>query len=251
MKNKLILLCTVFLIILSKSLYSYTNLKMFFHKGETLIYDIEILNIKVAEQKTIIKDILTIKNKKYYYIYTDVHTISPVNKIYHLNDIIETLVDVDAFLPILIRTKISEGNWNNIIIITIDDKKKKAVFKYKNKLKIIKFKDYCFDFISLLYYFRSIIPRENEKINFSIHNKSKLQDVTSEIKYINKEEYIPVLKKHVKVLEFQNLDKDKAELWLTNDESRIPYKIIPLEIKVASYGVIKMICILSYYNKGE
>ena len=138
-----------FLLFIIKSiLYSYTLLSFEFNKGETLIYDITVFNIKVAEQKTVIKDIVSLSNRMVYYIYTTINTTPVIDKLYKLNDIIETYIDTETFLPVLIKTKISEGKYKNEITITIDNEKKIASYKDKYGKKNFKFTDHFLGLVS-------------------------------------------------------------------------------------------------------
>ena len=241
-----------FLLFIIKSiLYSYTLLPLQFNKGETLIYDIRVFNIKVAEQKTIVKDIISLSNRQVYYIHTTIKTTPVINKLYKLKDIIETYIDVETFLPVLIKTKISEGKYKNNIIITIDHEKKIATYIDKYGKEDFEFKDHFLGLISLLYYIRVIKPLYNENMEFTIHNKREKQILKTRAKYTKKSIYIAALKKKTKCIKFEGLDDKKSNLLLTNDKYRIPFEFTSIKIPVASYGFIKFINKLKKYKKGK
>lgn len=251
MSIKFILRIFIILNFLPISLFSYTNNKINFNIGEKFIYDITVFNIKVAQQKTYIKDIVTLSNREHYYIYTTIKTVPVISKIYKLNDIIETYIDKETLLPFIIRTKISEKNWKNRIFIRIDNKKKKVFYHDRFGKKYFKFRKHFFGLISLLYYARSIKAKHNERIDFNVHNKRKKNKIKTKWKYSKNKKFIPALKKKKKFIKLESVDDKNAELWLTNDKHRIPFKFISIKIPVVDYGFISIINTLKYYNKGK
>ena len=241
----------VLLFVIKSIIYSYTLLPLQLNKGETLIYDITVFNIKVAEQKTIIKDIVSLSNRQVYYIHTTIKTVPSINKLYKLNDTIELYLDVETLLPVLIKTKISEGKHKNNITITIDNKNKSAVYIDKYGKKIFKFKSHFLGLTSLLYYVRAIRASPNENIGFTIHNKRTKQIVRTQVKYIRTSKYIPALKRKVKSIKFEGKDNKQSNLWITHDKYRIHYEFTSIKIPVASYGYITFINKLKKYKKGK
>ncbi len=197
------------------SAYSYSNIPMRFNKGEILKYDIKVFNIKVAEQRTVIKDIITLSNRKAYYIYTTIKTTPIISKIYKLDDVIETYLDTKTFLPILIKKKISEGNWKNNILINIDTTNKLVHYKDKKRKKIIKYNKPFFGLISIIYFFRTIQLLKDEIFEFSVLKKREMEIVKTKATDIKKRFKITSLNKKVKCKKYIGISNKKANLWIT------------------------------------
>jgi len=238
------------LLFLLNNLYSYSLTPLQFKKGETLIYDITVYNIKVGEQITTVKDIVTLSNRQVYYIHTSIKTTKIIDKVYKLKDTIETYIDTETYLPILIKTKIREGKYKNDITIIIDNNNKIATYKDKYGKKIFEFEDSLFGLVSLIYYIRLIKPYQKEKINFTVHNKRRKQIVKTLAKYSADLTYISALKRKAKSIIYRGIEQ-KSNIWITNDANRIPFKFTSIRIPVMSYGYITLLNKLRKYKKGE
>ncbi len=233
------------------ALFSYTNIPIRFDKGEVLKYDIKVINIKVAEQRSIIKDIITLSNREVYYIHTTIKTTPIIDKIYKLRNIIETYIDTKTFLPVLIKTKIIESKWNNDILIKIDNKNQKVFYSDKKYNGTVEFKKHYFGLVSILYFMRSLKLSPGKILEFSIHNKRKIQNIKTLATGIKKTYYIPSLNKKVICRKYEGIENNEANIWITEDKYRIPYKFSSIRIRIAGHGYITFINELKYYSKGR
>lgn len=245
----------LFFLSLAPYLYSYTNLPFRFRKGETMEYNITAFNLKVAEQRTKITGITRLSNREVYVIRTVIKTIPAVSRVYPLHNTIESWVDTETLQPLMIRTRISEKSFRKDITILFDREKKIMRLREKGSEKTLPLEKSVLGLDSLLFYIRTVEAAPGEKITFYVHNQKKVQKIDTRVRYIAKKTYVPALKKKVRVIHYKSLNEKGAELWLTDEEHRIPYRFISIKLPVSRYisktGFISIINSLKKYKAGE
>lgn len=240
-----------FLIIftISKS-FSYEFTKPPFKVGEYLEYEIYALGIKVATQKMKIVKITNINERECYFIKTDIETIPAISKIYHLHDTIETYIDVNTVLPVLIITKIKEGKWRNDIKIEINQEEGYLIYSDIKGKKKLEFKGNIVGLDSILYFLRCIKPENNENLEFVISKKREIEYLKAKALLNYEKMYIKPLKKYVNTTYYMEINKN-AFIWVTEDESRLPVRIKSIMIPIGDYGLISFINKLTKYYSPE
>ena len=223
------------------TLYGYKKIPAPFKVGEYIEYKISALGIPVALQKTKIVKITNIDSIPVYHIHTEIETLPVISKIYYLHDIIDTYINTNTYLPVKICTKIREGKWRNKVIIDIEQDKGIALYKDKKGEKKLRFKGKLVGLISVLYFLRSILPQKGEVIKLAVSKKREVIYIKMHIKPLSK-------KKPISTIHYVEKGKEQAGIWITNDEYRVPVKIVSVIIPIGDYGVITVVNKLKKYK---
>ncbi len=214
--------------------------------GLELHYNITFLGAKVATQKTIVENIESISNRKYFKVYTLVEIVPSLKSIYYLRDEVYTLLDAETFLPFKIYTIVNEGKWKNKVYITIDQENKWLDYKDKKIEKRFKFEGDLLSLDSALFYFKNKKIFPGSEIKVSISKKRKIESLTAWVEKIEK----------IKVPAFENerfsyiiqVSNKKVILYLDKVE-KIPLKIKTELIPIADKGILTITHLLYKYIK--
>ncbi len=239
--------------ILTDSVFAYNIKPMKLKRGDTFIYDITVLNAKVATQKIVVKGITNIDGLDCYFIYTRIKTTPLVSSIYKVDDRIYTYISTNNMLPVLIKTVINEGTWHNRITIIISHKNKTVRYLDNRIDKVYKFKDKFFGLVSVLFYIREITPEEDEEIKVTVHNKKKIVPLTARAKYLQKKKRFKINRKRksYNIIRYKEINTDEAEIWITNDEYRLPVKLVSIKIPVFGKLFIELKNTLKFFHRGR
>ncbi len=248
MKKYLIFL--LFILTNINSGYSYKIHPITLKIGEKYYYNIYVLGAKVAAETITISKETNILSKKCYKIITLIKTTPFISEIYKVEDYIETYIEKNSLLPVLIHTKLHERKWENEIIIKINQEKKFLWYKDKKINKKFYFEHKLLGLVSILFYLKKITPEKGEIINLYVHNKRKVEKLITKVISTNEiiKAQINNKKKKFKVFHYKTINKNGAELWISNDKDRLPLKLISIKIPV--FGDMS-ISIISHLIKIE
>lgn len=168
-----------------------------------------------------------------------------IEKIYPVDDFIESLVDPAKFLPVRFTKKLSEGRYHVEEVTTFDHARLTAhwISKLKNKAKDFAIEADTRDIVSLMYYLRSapFVPGENRHIR--VMADEKIYDLwvkVGKVEGVNLPAYGKVDSFYIEPkAAFQGLflRQGKAWLWVSTDERRLCTKMVG-SARVASIRVV-------------
>lgn len=220
-----------------------------FKVGEYLEYEISAFGIKVATQKTKVVKITNISDKETFYIKTEIKTTPEISKIYFLHDVIESFIDTKTLLPIKIHTIIREGKWRNEIFIDIDQENQNLIYRDKKGEFKLNFNEKLVGLESVLFYLRVLNYSENDTLKLAVSKKREIIYIKAKVKQNYEKLYIKPLKREVNTIYYESEGGEKAGIWLTADEKRIPVKIKSVLIPIGDYGVISFVNKLVKYRE--
>ncbi len=161
-----------------------------------------------------------------------------VSAFYKMRDYVISWVDADGLYPHFFEQHLREGKYKMDGYILYDNNAEK-VFVQEKKFREFKAPKFTHDYISILYYVRSmpLVQGDAFKVDMFIHSKvHPIQFKVTEKKSIEVEAgTFKCIKVEPKLAgEGRAFDKkDKMEVWITNDEDKLPI-LIKSKIKVGS-----------------
>lgn len=206
--------------------------------GEKLIYNVEWLGMDVGIVTLSVIGIVEQNGRQAYHILAKVDTTDIISKVYKIEDIISTYIDVETLLPLRFDKVQREGGYRADEYVDFNHEKQKAFyFSRKNHTK----KEYTIpkdvqDPLSCLYYFRLQDLTEKNSMFTSVNIDEK--NWFLETKMIKKG-YVTI--KGIGEVEafmvqplpwFQGELKGsaRATVWFSADEKRIPLSVITTSI---------------------
>jgi len=234
MKKCLLVVAILFLI---DTAYGINKVPTPFKVGEYMEFEIRLFGKTVAIQKVWVKGIVEVRGRKCYHILADIQTVPWVSRLYHLHDIANEYIDVKTLLPLKIRTKIKEGKWINNVKIDVHQKYHFLRYKDKRKKVKVKYKGEVVGLISMIYYARTLDPKKNEKITFTLSNGSKIVYVNVTVEDTEAKLYLKDLKKEFTAILYRQHGGRNVELWISRDKYRLPIRMISVKLKLAGYGI--------------
>lgn len=197
--------------------------------GEELTYSIKWNGVPVAWTR-VTTQMETLENREVLVIRLRTQTYAFFNKVYRVDDLHETLIDPETFLPIQYTKNVKEGRYRCHEVTTFNHETLKASYEHmlNGKKKVYDIEPDTRDLISFMYFLRSKTMGENETAEFRVMADEKIYDLilhSSEIEKISLDNY----KKKVRCLElrpdakFEGLfvRKGKADLWISRDPRRL------------------------------
>ena len=194
-----------------------------FHNGEILDYEVKLNFITVGSAKMSIKKITSEHKYLDYYYYFNLKTNKIWDQIYPIRDTVRTWIDSKNFYTHKMYKTIIEPNYK---------KKIKVVFNYDKKFFIsnnnkINISKKIRDPYSFFYYLRTLNLKVGNEFKFDIFDDNKISSV--EFSVLKLEEVDTLIGKfQCLVIEPVDIKKNKSimKIWLTNDENKIPIKIV-------------------------
>lgn len=249
-KSILIILVTI---IIPYSAFSFTRIAPPFKVGEYLEFEVRVFNTTVAVQKAWVKEIVDVDGIKCYHILADIETKDWIKKItsYKLHDIANEYIDVNTLLPVKIFSKIHEGSWTNNINIKIDRNKKILYYIDKRSNKQISYKGEVVGLISLLYYSRTLVPQKDEKITFVLSNADRIEYIDSNVESINAPLFVKDLNTNFISFLYKQIGGRDVSLWISQDENRLPIRMISMKLTLAGYGITNIEAWLTKFIAGN
>ena len=197
--------------------------------GEELIYSIKWNGVPVAWTHVTTnmemlegRDVLAIRLRTQTYAF--------FNKVYKVDDLHETLVDPETFLPIQYTKNVKEGRYRCHEVTTFDYETLQAHYEHKlnGKIKDYEIEPDTRDLITFMYFLRSKTLGENETASFRVMADEKIYELILNASKIEKVS-LPNYKEKVRCLKmvpdakFEGLfvRKGRADLWISRDPRRL------------------------------
>ena len=223
--SKFVILCSVVLLFGG----SLSAASLPFPIGEELTYSISWNGIPVARViATTEMDVL--EGREVLALRMRTKTAAFFNKIFKVDDLHESLIDLETFLPIQYTKNLKEGRYRCHEITTFDFVEKKAHYEHQvnGRKKEYDIEEETRDVLSFMYFMRSESLKENQKPRYRMMADEKLYDLilhTYSIEKIRLPAYndkIPSLKMYPEAM-FDGLfvRKGKATLWVSRDSRRL------------------------------
>ncbi len=225
-----------------------------FETGETMEYDIEALGLDAAKQKIVVEEMTNINGRDAFRIHSWIRTTSFGDAFYKMRDETLTYIDAETYTVLKMIDKKQEGDWKNDTFITNDIG---AHVYYLNDRHGPMTKSYnppLLDLVAMIYYGRTIDLQLDKKYSFEIIDGRSIRRIDTIVsdKFERKEPAIGKAKfSMIKIKEIKTDSKSKdVAIWLTNDERRIPVRIISMKIKLLGISLGNVQCVLKKYKKN-
>jgi len=197
--------------------------------GEELVYSISWNGISVAKV-TATTQMDAHEGREVIALRMRTQTRAFFNHIFKVDDVHESLVDPETFLPIQFTKNLKEGRYRCHEITTFDFEGLKAHYKHQTngKKKSYDIDSDTRDILSFMYFMRSESLDKNQRPKYRVMADEKIYDLTVQT-YETKKINLPDYKNRVKSLElvpeshFNGLfiQKGKATLWISRDPRRL------------------------------
>lgn len=211
-----------------------------FRSGERIRFKINVFGIHVGYQDMIFKGKRTLNGKNVLYAIADTRSLPSIKKMfnYSLHDVMHVWMDPDTLLPLLVRKDIQEGSWQNKVTITIDQKKRTALYRDKRNRKgrIIRLKRPTLDILSMIYYIRSQKPKPGRtlEIDYLVDKKNGVQQTSL---LVRRAKPITIGGKAIPTIYYEQKGGHGVKVRMTDDAHRIPLNISVATFKVHGYSI--------------
>jgi len=210
---------------------SATNL--WFHVGETIHYDIYWGIIHVGYSIVSTEWVLHSDGRTLLRIRLDTRSNAVVEKIYPVNDLQETLIDPDTFLPVYNFIKSRQGRHVKHEEVHFDHANLKAYWESfaKGTKKEIDIDADSRDLITMMYFIRSQPVEIGKQIDLRVYTDEKIYDLfiktprKDEIELKKYGDVTSVLFEPEAAFEGLFVRKGKMYMWVSDDERRVCTKI--------------------------
>lgn len=151
-----------------------------------------------------------------------------VSSFYKMRDYIISTVDANGLYPVFFEQHLREGKKFKADRWTLYDRSEKKLYVQEKKFQTLDSPDPVHDYISVLYYVRSMNTALGDTFSLHLFVNSKIQSMYFNVK---EQKQIQVdagtfncIKIEPKLVGDKGTfnKKDKLEVWLTNDKNRIP-----------------------------
>jgi len=223
-----------------------------FSVGEKLKYNIYAAGIRVGYQLIELKDIKKLNGREVYVLRGHSKTTPLVSLLYRLNDRWEILMDKEKLVPLRIEKDMVEGREKGFIVYEINQNDLTVTIHNidKSRIKTVNAENPIFDFISMVYHFRSVAPvynKEGDKITFDFLEPKTVRTVTFmnmgssslEIKQLSSKPFI--------TSRYKQTQSPGIEFFVHSSDSFLPLKM-EVEAKLARKLRIKIEVLLEEYR---
>ncbi len=197
--------------------------------GEELVYSISWNGIAVAKV-TATTQMDSYEGREVIALRMRAETYAFFNKVFKVDDVHESLIDPETFLPIRFTKNLKEGRYRSHEITTFDFETMKAHYAHQTngKKKTYDIDSDTRDVLSFMYFMRSEALDKNQSPEYRVMADEKIYDLTVNT-YDTKKISLPNYKDKVKCLKmtpesyFDGLfvQKGKATLWTSRDPRRL------------------------------
>jgi len=197
--------------------------------GEELTYSVSWNGIPVA-RVIATTELDTLKGREVLALRMRTKTAAFFNKIFKVDDVHESLIDLETFLPIRYTKNLKEGRYRCHEVTKFDFTEKKARYEHQTNGKK---KEYDIDadtrdVLSFMYFMRSESLKENQKPRYRLMADEKIYDLVlhtykvEKIRLPDYKEKVPSLKMYPEAM-FDGLfvRKGKATLWVSLDSRKL------------------------------
>lgn len=215
-----------------------------FPLGEYLIYNIYWGKIPVGEAR-VRTEWAELDGRKLLNVRFRVVTGKFLSKIYPVNDIHESFIDPETFLPVRYVKQVNEGRYHANETTDYDHKKGQAVMKRagRESTKVFEIGPDSRDVISFMYFSRSLDFVPGSTNQFQVISDEKLYDMQLDIQKLESVKIADDSRiRSVKIepiAKFEGLfvRKGRMWMWVSDDDSRLMTKM-QAEVPVASVHLL-------------
>lgn len=156
-----------------------------------------------------------------------------LDRIYRVDDTVESIIDPETFLPVRFTKILNEGRYRADEVTVFDHAARKAVWtnRRKNETREFEIEPDTRDLVTFMYFMRQIEFKTGERPQYRVMADEKLYDVwlnVGKVETMKLEKYGKV--KSIKVTPdaaFQGLfvRKGKIDIWVSQDERRVATRL--------------------------
>lgn len=201
-----------------------------FEVGEQLVYDVYFSMMKVGDATMTIKEITRINGRRAYHIVMTNKTTATYSKIFNVDDMFETFLDVEKLVPLKYVKKLVEGDYSTHKVTMFDREKLVADYESLKKSRKTSFsiRPDTQDALSIFYVLRKKKIEIGEKLVFNLVSDGKTYQLEmTPYRRVRKSIYggstydtIQLIPKAKKKGDF--FSKGRGWLWVSDDKRRLP-----------------------------
>jgi hypothetical protein len=219
-----------------------------FQVGEKLIYDVKIFGITVGQVTATVTEKVQVNGRETYHIVAVVRSTGAAARLYRLYDELHSYIDAETLELLKAERFLQEGRLRSYVAIDLNPETKSGTFyrettgkhTIRNKFKIL---SPTLDAASVPYYVRGNHFDGAKTINLNVLYENQVKTVEAarlpdEVVDLRK---VGRLKSQV----FKQISGGDITLWISDDEKRLPVKIVALSIKVADWRIVDIVGYLS------
>jgi hypothetical protein len=202
-----------------------------FGVGERLIFDLDYSFVTAGRTVMSIDSIVEVEGYKCYRLVSTVSSNKTFDLIFKVRDRVETNIDITGIFSRRYYKQLQEGKYKDNKEVFYDQEKGKArVYKDKVLKKVSKIEPCSQDILSSLFFFRTLDLEVGDTINVNLYDVSKSYPLKVKV---NRRERIKVPAGTFDCLVVEPFlesegmfrSKGKIELWLTDDQRKIPVQM--------------------------
>jgi hypothetical protein len=202
-----------------------------FARGERFSYDISWLYMKAGSAIMAVEESSGPENRRRLKLLTTAQSSPMVTKFYPVNNRVESIVDLDTFLPARMTFKRREGKRKNDFEYTFHHREGTVTAVKDGKVDELTIPQDAQDAISCLYFVRKSLPlTPGASLSLNVHHDKKNYKLVVRVEALEplegpwgKTETARVLV----IMPFQGifLNEGNVRVWFTTDERRIPVRM--------------------------
>lgn len=202
-----------------------------FAHGERLTYHVTWFGIPAGTSVLEVKDRILGENGEMYHIMSTTRTNAAFSLFFPVEDYIESFVDAEGIYSRRLIVRQREGRHRREKEVIFDQVNHKATMMRNGEATVFDIPPRVQDFLSSLYYFRTIEPAEpGNSVFIDVHESRRNWQL--EVRTLEKEQVTTRLGtfdtlKVVAYVRFEGILMDKGDMfiWFTDDERKIPVKM--------------------------
>jgi hypothetical protein len=202
-----------------------------FARGERFIYDISWLYLKAGTAVMAVDEAPPEGDRRTLKLWTTADSSRLVTKFYPVANRVESIVDLETFLPARMTFKRREGKRKNDFEYTFHHGEGTVTAVKDGKADELPIPADAQDAVSCLYFVRKALRlAPGESLSLNVHHDKKNYKVTVQVEALEKLEgpwgKIPTARV-LAIMPFQGifLNEGNIRVWLTTDEHRIPVRM--------------------------
>ena len=202
-----------------------------FARGERFSYDISWLYMKAGTAVMTVEESAAVDDRRTLRLLTTAQSSPMVTRFYPVNNRVESIVDLDTFLPARMIFNRREGKRKNDFEYTFHHREGTVTAVKDGKTDVLSIPQDAQDAISCLYFVRKSLPlTPGASLTLNVHHDKKNYKLAVHVEALDTLEG-PWGKAHTArvlvVMPFQGifLNEGNVRVWFTTDEHRIPVRM--------------------------
>jgi Protein of unknown function (DUF3108) len=202
-----------------------------FVRGERFNYDISWLYVKAGTAVMAVEESPVVNDHRTLRLLTTAQSSPMVTRFYPVNNRVESIVDLDTFLPARMIFNRREGKRKNDFEYTFHHREGTVTAVKDGKTDVLPLPQDAQDAISCLYFVRKSLPlTPGASLTLNVHHDKKNYKLAVQVEALETIEG-PWGKSHtarvLAIMPFQGifLNEGNVRVWFTTDEHRIPVRM--------------------------